>query len=168
VLENGPPRWKRLQDEALPIVSALRGGDLKALAEHLKLGGLQDTPSDVVSIPQWLADELVSMIEGKPWCWFHLRLVANKRGRTWSKDLDGNTERGLVGYFTERRIRELGRGSYDAAVQEACDRFGKRRTYVTDAHTAVKRYLERTRASPPDFEVDGWQVLSEVYSGQID
>jgi hypothetical protein len=155
---------KKLQDEALPIVDALRSGDLKPLGAYLKARVESGSWGEPVPIAPWLADELVAMIEGEPWCWFHLGVKSNKRGQTWDQDLQKDRARGRVGYFTEKRIRELGRGSFESAVQEACDRFGQKRTYVTDAHAGIRRYLEGAEA----LDVDGWQVLTEIYSAEID
>lgn len=156
-------RSSELEDEAFPIVRALRDGNLEPLASYLKGGGLKDSPDEVVSIPESIAHELVSMIDGDAWCWFHLQTIAKKRGKTWTSDLSRDKERDLVGFFVEKRTRELPRGSYESVIQEACDRFAKKRTYVTEAHAEVKAYLLEAEGRG----ADGWRVLRRLYSAEI-
>jgi hypothetical protein len=155
---------------AMVIVKGLRDGNPDPLAKFLESGGLAESPTGTVAVPQEVAEEIADMIRGAQWCWFHLTLKANKRGRTWSNDVTTDKDRWRVGFFTEKRSRELGRSGFEAAVAEAGARFGKGRTYVTEAHAMVRRYLARCDGLNAELgyqAIDGWQVLSRVYSGEI-
>jgi hypothetical protein len=157
-------RTRRFQDQALPIVSALRDGDLKPLARYLEAGGLQDSPPGTVAVPRWLAEEIADMIDEAPTAFFHIFAKGRKPGeKGWTEALRRDDRDWRVGYFVERRQREIGRGGYDAAIRDAIDEFKDFKLTEGTArrlHSKVKRYLDRAKA----IGVDGWTVLSDHYS----
>lgn len=164
MVSNGLLDYQSIDDEGLRIVRGLGDGDLGPLAAFLRAGGLSGltkSPEESVSIPAWVAVELASMIEGQPWCFFRLEATTNKRGKTWTKEMKRERERELIGFFVEKRLRELGPGQYETAVAEARSRFKRRRTYVTGAHGEVRKYVQGK------FAQLRWRLLETRYSAEL-
>lgn len=153
-LQRWREKWRRsndLQLEALPIVRGLRDGDLKPLAAYLKGGGLKDSPEEIVSIPEWLASEIVSMIEQQPWCWFWLDVRGrhqNEQG--WSRELETKKRNFTIGYFVLKQQRDRGRGSYEAVLQDAEAHFKADRATIKRAHAFVKRWIRDHKEAAGD------------------
>ena len=135
-----------LQEEALPIVRALRDGDLKPLAGYLRAGGVQDSPKQVVSVPQELALEIAAMIEKQPWCWFSLEVKGRRQNEQgWTREMELEKRDFTIGYFMVKHQREQGRGSYEGVLQDAEAEFRVDRATVKRAHAFVKNWIHEHR-----------------------
>jgi hypothetical protein len=136
------PDDAHFSDELLDVANGLRTKALQPLGDYLRTGGLRESPEGTVAIPTWLARELADMIEGKPECWFHLVLKGRKRGeKGWAGEAKRRLRDAMIGRFVDRRMRELGRGSFETAWREACDKFNVKKPTVT---AALRKFRERS------------------------
>lgn len=151
--------WGQHED----LITGLRDGNLAPLASHLRSG---------LTLPQFVADEIADMIEGNG-VFFNIVTKGRKPGQDgWSDKLSFERQRMVIGVFFEGRIRALGRGGFEAALQETMDRFSIGATAAKNHRKWVSDCLDRVGAEGGDIgraaQDEIFSVWAQVYAADND
>ena len=125
---------------AFDVWRGLLDGDLAPLARALRAGYPIDEPN---------AKLLAEMIEHSEDSLFHIVVKGRQRGqRTWTELTESHEQKIIIGVFVERRLRDRGKGQFDAIVKEATEKYGVGKTTVTDALAHLRKTLEAADTAP--------------------
>lgn len=142
------------------VAAGLVTGDLSPLADYFRAG--------YTDIDEVIALELADMIGGGDG---HMPYRIETKSRTKrpggiAKEAQDRRRIMAIGVWVEREIRASPRGAYEGIIDEACERFGRGKTAITDAHRRLKAMLaEAQRTISEDQLLAYW---ADIYSGDID
>jgi hypothetical protein len=131
----------------------------------LKAGGLPESPTGTVAIPEWLAFEIAAMIEGESWCFYHFGKLKAHKKKGWSRSISDFDTRMKIGVFMERELKASGRGAYAGVVLDAQNKFNVSERTAATCLRFVKDYLEGHKEGQGALysEEQTWQLLVERY-----
>lgn len=128
------------------VMGALMDGNIEPLVGYLRT----DLP-----IHSGMRSVIANMLDGDSHELFRLVVKGQKRGqRKWTDIIDAHEQKMKMGVFVEAIIRKAGRGSHDAAVTDAMNKFRASHGTVTKAHKYLRDTLAKSHRAPGVSEDD--------------
>lgn len=145
--------WPEEQkDFAGRVWRGLQDGNLQPLADYLRAGHYID---------RVLAKEIADAIEGGGNGLFRIVPKGRRPGqRGFTAITESHDSKLEVGVWMESRIREFGRGGYEAALEDTKARFGLGKRTIEKAHKYLREYLTNVSTKPG---YDAWKLTCLFY-----
>lgn len=157
--EYDPLRWETWPEEqreaAIQANKGVLDGDLRPLADYLRRGYYINAP---------LANEIILAIECSEYSPCHIVTKRRERGgKTWSQTSEASDRKIRIGFFMEKRLRELPKGSYDSVLIEVKEQFDVGHQTAATALDFFRNDLARNQ-SDENFPMDWWDWYERHYS----
>lgn len=126
------------------VVDGLGNFDLGPLAAYLREGRFVPPP-----VSEWIAEA----IEGGDLVDYKITITGKRRGQKRQSEIEALRDRRMcVGLYAEGRFRQLGPGSYEAAMAATQERFSVSRKTANGARQFALEYLEKMAGVEPGFD----------------